>query len=102
LYEIGYNAGYTDASQNNGYNCQIGYHSVTYCNGYGAGYNAGGQSGQQIGQQQGQQQSSTSGSTSYSQSNPNVKIVINNVVPNSNNSTSGSIAPTNQGPGEQN
>jgi hypothetical protein len=77
IWQIGYNKGYVDASQNNGYDCQIGYHSVNYCDGYRTGYDAAGNNQQTTGQQE-QQQSSYSSS----QSNPNIHVTVNNIIPN--------------------
>jgi hypothetical protein len=85
----GYQQGYSDGSNNYEYDCSG--HTSIYCASYGHGYADGqaqyNQDNQQLAQNQGQQQSSSS--MSYSESNPNVKVVINNVIPNSNNSTAG-------------
>jgi hypothetical protein len=96
----GYQQGYSDGSNNDQYNCSG--HTSIYCASYGHGYANGqaqfNQDNQQPAQNQRQQQYISS--TSYSQSNPNIKVVINNVIPNSNNSTAG--AAQNSGTSEKN
>jgi hypothetical protein len=82
-YLIGFQAGVQDAQAGNAYDCQIGYHTMSYCNGYSGYYSI---NNQQNGNQQTQEQQSST-STSYSQSNPH--ITIYNVLPNPNSSDQG-------------
>jgi hypothetical protein len=101
----GYQQGYSDGSNNYQYDCSG--HTSVYCASYGHGYAGGQAQYNQDNQQptsttaaQNEAQKQYSSNTSYSQSNPNIKVVINNVIPNSNNSTAG--AAQNSGTGENN
>jgi hypothetical protein len=38
-YLVGFQDGVQDAQAGNNYDCQIGYHTVNYCNGYSANWN---------------------------------------------------------------
>ena len=77
-YRVGFQDGVQDAQAGNTYDCQIGYHTINYCDGYSAGFYSV-KNNQEPEQQQNQESQSSSTSTSYSQSNPH--ITIYNVVP---------------------
>ena len=77
-YRVGFQDGVQDAQAGNAYDCQIGYQTINYCNGYSAGFYSV-NNNQEPEQQQNQESQSSSTSTSYSQSNPH--ITIYNVLP---------------------
>ena len=77
-YLVGFQDGVQDAQAGNAYDCQIGYQTINYCNGYSAGFYSV-NSNQEPEQQQNQESQSSSTSTSYSQSNPHTTIY--NVLP---------------------
>jgi len=77
-YLVGFQDGVQDAQAGNAYDCQIGYQTINYCNGYSAGFYSL-NNNQEPEQQQNQESQSSSTSTSYSQSNPH--ITIYNVLP---------------------
>src|SRR5215469_2884335 len=72
-YLVGFQDGAQDAQAGNAYDCQIGYHTIDYCNGYSAGFYSV-KNNQEPEQQQNQESQSSSTSTSYSQSNPHITI----------------------------
>jgi hypothetical protein len=74
----GYQTGWQDGVNNNQYDCS--QHTVVYCASYGHGYADGqAQYNQNDTPTQTEGQEQQSGSTSYAQSNPNVKVIINNL-----------------------
>jgi len=77
-YLVGFQDGVQDAQAGNNYDCQIGYQTINYRNGYSAGFYSI-SNNQEPEQQQNQESQSSSTSTSYSQSNP--RITIYNVLP---------------------
>ena len=77
-YLVGFQDGVQDAQVGDAYDCQIGYQTINYCNGYSAGFYSV-NNNQEPEQQQNQESQSSSTSTSYSQPNPH--ITIYNVLP---------------------
>src|SRR5215467_7382210 len=61
-YLVGFQDGVQDAQTGNAYNCQIGYHTINYCNGYSAGFYSVNQEPTNNNEQE-----SSSASASYSQ-----------------------------------
>ena len=78
-YLVGFQDGVQDAQAGNAYDCQIGYQTINYCNGYSAGFYSVNNNQEPTNNNEHESQSSST-STLYSQSNPH--IIIYNVVPN--------------------